>query len=194
MERVSRNRYDGIDPFTVRQARGTANRLIGGYGFVSSDLEDLEQGLVVAGLRGAAGKDGNRELQKMWIKAAIRNQTRNLIAERRAACRDHQEVAYSLNERIEINKEGETIEREESLDAENYPSLTPSDPDPRRDLHAVVSRLRPEQAKLCCLLASETATRAAATLGIARSTLYRWKTEIRESFTAAGLRIYIDQQ
>ena len=150
-----RNTYRGINPLVVLIAKRTARKVIGKHGFTDSDLPDLEQEFVNAGLtvleqcEQVIGDGGG------LILTAIRSRLNAILHQRYARKRDWRKLA-SLHEELPG-----TEDYEGSMLIDNVAScghLGPFDAEERNpvcqflrceDVNAAISRLPPEYQELC---------------------------------------------
>ena len=150
-----RNSYAGINPLVVKIAKRTAWKVIGKHGFTNSDLADLEQEFVQAGLKvmeqceQVIGDGGG------LIMAAIRSRLNAILHQRYARKRDWRKLE-SLHEELPGTEdyEGSTL-------IDNVAScghLGPFDAEERNpvcqfqrchDVNAAISRLPPHLQSLC---------------------------------------------
>ncbi|MEI8309330.1 MAG: hypothetical protein WCH98_01100 [Verrucomicrobiota bacterium] len=92
------NRYDQLDPFTVKVINSEARNLIGTYAFTEADFHDLQQDLHLHVRRRMASHTIPDHEQPAFIRCIVKNYIRDLISERTAGCRDVRKNAWSLNE------------------------------------------------------------------------------------------------
>ncbi|MFA6716557.1 MAG: hypothetical protein WCS27_14340, partial [Victivallaceae bacterium] len=96
---VYRNSYTGINPMVVRIAKSAARRVIGRHGFTESDLPDLEQELVTAGLKALERLNLERGNGVGLVAAAVKSKLNALLISRYAQKRDWRK-SYSLDMEI----------------------------------------------------------------------------------------------
>ena len=151
-----RNTYPGIDPVIVQIAKRTAWKVIGKHGFTDSDLPDLEQEFVQAGLKVMEQCEQLRGDGGGLILTAIRFRLNAILHQRYAHKRDWRKLA-SLHEELPGSEEdgnGSTL-------IDNVAScghLGPFDAEERnpvcqfqrcQDVNAAISRLPSEYQELC---------------------------------------------
>ncbi len=193
----SANCFDGVDQYDARIVRYWARRLVGQVGFTKSDCEDLEQDLLVDLYRRLADYDPTRARRSTFVARVVRNRALDIIAARKAACRDYRLCTCSLNEVLE-DDEGSAIERSGAFDLENYLHRTGrlSHPmeeqrDLRLDIHGAMERLPSALLQLCRLLQTNTITEVSHATGIPRGTIYEHIRKLRAIFEDTGLREYL---
>ncbi|MDD5699555.1 MAG: sigma factor, partial [Victivallaceae bacterium] len=104
--KMTKNNYAGINPMVVRIAKSAARKTIGRYGFTESDLPDLEQELVTAGLKMMARFDPGKSKETTFIARVVESKILDLIVRRQAECRDWRKCRQSLNETVIISDVG----------------------------------------------------------------------------------------
>jgi len=108
-----RNKYHGINPLVVRIAKSVARKAIGRHGFTESDLPDLEQELVNAGLKAMERLNPEFGNGGGLIAAAVKSRLNVILGYRYAQKRDWRKCC-SLN--AEIPGGGENDEATSLID------------------------------------------------------------------------------
>jgi len=186
---VLRNSYRGIDPMIVRIAKSNARKVIGKHGFTDSDLADLEQEFVQAGLKIMEQFDPDLGDGGGLIQAAVKHRLGSIIAYHRAGKRDWRKLA-SLHEELpggEDEDEGSTL-----IDyVASCGHLGPFDAEERnpvgqfqrcQDINAAISRLPPEYRDLCNELKFMTPDELMAKHNLSHSIFYKHLAKIRRFF------------
>jgi len=153
---VYKNSYTGIDPMVVRIAKSAARRAIGRHGFTESDLPDLEQELVTAGLKALERFNPERGNGIGLTAAAVKSRLNAILISRYAQKRDWRKCC-SLNAEIPGRSEDEdSSSLIESLpDGGNFGLPDKENRDPAwkqmrcRDVNAAIGYLPPELQGLC---------------------------------------------
>ncbi len=191
MER--RNEYDGLDPEVVQVIRIKARRLVGVAGVLPADIPDIEQEFVIKVRQALARFDAARASLRTFATRVVDNQAATLIAARKAAVRNFEKEAGSLDE-----LDQEPADTPRFLGART--SLAKLLPKARRDdevialradLDRVVATLPPEDRELCERLKTSTVSDISQETGVPRGTIYERITRIRDRFQRAGLAVYL---
>ncbi|MDD5728837.1 MAG: sigma factor [Victivallales bacterium] len=140
---MTKNSYTGISPVVVRIARSAARRVIGKYGLTESDLPDLEQELVTAGLKVIERFDPEKGKESTFIARVIESKVLDLIIRRQAECRDWRKCRDSLNQTVTLSEIG-VIEKIETLECEQN-----CDPLLILDIILILERLPPDLREIC---------------------------------------------
>jgi hypothetical protein len=186
---MHRNNYDGINPMVVRIARSAARRVIGRHGFTESDLPDLEQELVCAGLKALERLDPERGNGVGLTAAAVKSRLNSILISRYAQKRDWRKCG-SLNTEIP----GRSEDDETSSLIENLPSggnfglpdkegRNPSWKQLRcRDVNTAIGYLPSELRELCEDLKSMTSYEIMAERNLTHAQFYSRLAKIRRFF------------
>ena len=110
------NRYDRLDPFTVKVINSEARNLIGTYAFTEDDFHDLQQDLHLHVRRRMTDRVIPENERRAFIRCIVKNRIRDLISERTAGCRDIRKNAWSMNEPPLTESCDEEIVMEEMVD------------------------------------------------------------------------------
>ncbi|NIM21304.1 MAG: RNA polymerase subunit sigma-24 [Candidatus Latescibacteria bacterium] len=191
------NRYRGIDDYAVRIIKHKARQLVGHAGFTESDREDLEQELVLDLLRRLPKYNPQRTKRNTFIALIIEHKVATIIESSKAGKRDYRTPLCSLNDQLE-DKEGSSMEREETIDQEDYLRRTGKLSRPAVELQElsldtqkVVASLPPELRELCRRLQTQSITEISRETGIPRGTIYESRKKLRALFEDAGLKKYL---
>jgi RNA polymerase sigma factor (sigma-70 family) len=164
-----------FDDADVRRiARWYAAQVIGTYGFVRDDIEDLTQSLLLEYQRRLRKYDPKRSGHQTWARLVMRHHLLSIIETRCAQRRDYRAttVLNDLGSKSSFN----SWERDHM----------------KIDVNRTLAGLRPELARIAQLLASEPVTSIVKITGIPRATIYRRIKKLRSVFEAAGLGPYVD--
>jgi RNA polymerase sigma-70 factor (ECF subfamily) len=193
----SGNSYDGIDPYAARLIKHKARQLVGKAGHTWDDVEDIEQDLTLDVLRRLSKYKPDRSQLNTFVALVVEHRIASLIAARKARMRDYRLCCCSLNDYLE-NEDGDTVERIETVDQEDYfrrtgrLSRTATElGDLALDIREVAGRLPPKLRELCRLLQTDTITKISRDTGVPRTTLYEGIKKLRAFFEDAGLREYL---
>lgn len=191
------NRYDGINDYTSWLIRHKAKQLIGSAGFTKSDLEDIEQELILDLLQRLPKFDSNKAGYKTFIARVVDHRIARIIEERKAGLRDWRLCITSLNDIVPLG-EGVCGERLEAYDMDEYlrqigcSSRNSSDRlELSIDIGMFVNSIKPELRTLCERLKTESVTEISRDTGIPRATLYERIQELRDLLEDNGLKEYI---
>ena len=98
-ERNRRNKYRGIDPLVVLIATSTARKAAGKGSMGNDDLPDLEQELILAGLKALESFDPTKGEKGALVKTAVTRRLFTLYSYRNGNSRDYRKT-LSLNQEI----------------------------------------------------------------------------------------------
>ncbi|MDD5699461.1 MAG: sigma factor [Victivallaceae bacterium] len=178
---MNKNSYTGINPAVVRIAKSAARRVIGKYGLIESDLPDLEQELVTAGLKVIERFDPEKSRENTFIARVVESKIIDLINQRQAECRDWRKCRDSLNQTVTLPDIG-VIEKIEMLECEQN-----CDPLLILDVTLILERLPPDLLELCQVLKYCDRNEALEGYPVSRSTFFRRLQALRDIFLQAGL-------
>lgn len=189
----SRNRYDGVESYAVTKICYQARQLARTHAFHPSDIEDLEQELMLDLLRRLPAFDPSRASRNTFIARVVENRAASLIqaamAEKRGAQIAHESLhAVSTEEGDARLALGNAVAAENGLWAAGDRGWDEAI-ELRHDLACVVRRLPPCLAVLCIRLAEETVTEMARATGMSRPAVYDALAEVRRAM--AGLEAYV---
>jgi len=190
----SQNRYDGIDAYAVTKVRFQARQLTRTRVFHTTDIEDLEQDLMLDLLRRLPSFDPSKASRNTFIARIVENHAATLIkaamAEKRGAAIEHKSlydpVSQDVDEPItlvEILSANDGLWDVSSLRWDEAINL-------RRDLSHAVGALPPHLVSLCRRLATSTVTEVARDTGMSRPSVYDGIAKIRAALIKAGLRAW----
>ena len=190
-------RNGGIDEYAVQLIRYKSGQLAGKAGFRVSDRDDLEQELVFDLWRRLPRYDPARARRNTFIARVVEHKIASLIEAQKAAMRDYRRCRWSLNDRIE-EADGRSLEREETIDQDDYMLRTGTRSRPTEELHdlaidvaALLETLPPELRELCRRLEAETVSEISRATGVPRGTLYESIRKLRKICEEAGLKEYL---
>jgi len=193
----SKNHYDGFDEYAVKLIRHKARQLVGKFGFTQSDLEDLEQDLMLDLLHRLHKYDPARAQRNTFIDRIINHRVATIIEARKAGMRDYRLCTCSLNDPLE-DDDGRTIERGETIDQDDYllrtGKLSRTESELRDlliDVRRSIDKLPPDLRELIRRLSTETVTEISRATGIPRGTIYDLISKIRTFCEDAGLKDYL---
>jgi RNA polymerase sigma factor (sigma-70 family) len=184
-------------PVAARLIRWKARQLAGKPGFIRSDQADIEQELTLKFLNSAASFEPERGRWKGFVTKVVERHAASLLRNSRAKKRAHRRIT-SLNSPVQAGSDIPTTLAD---------SITDRDQDARRgrrprseeqisrlafDLAEVLERLPPKLRDLAERLKTQSIAEAARTLGVPRTTVNGWVSQLRRRFEKAGLRAYME--
>ena len=195
----SHPRRPELDPYAVKLIQYKARQLVGNYGFVEADREDIEQDLTLDLLQRLPNFDPSRASARTFISRLVDHGVARLIERRQAQMRDYRRCTSSLNDLIE-DSEGEQVERGDLVDQDTYlrstgqPAMSlPDEVALHVDLERFLALLPPELADLYGRLAAgQTMTDISRETGLCRDTLHERRRKLASLAESAGLRVYVD--
>jgi RNA polymerase sigma factor (sigma-70 family) len=183
-----------LDPCVWRTICSKARGLVGSYGFTSADCDDLQQEAALDLHLRLRNYDPARSGRRTFVQRVVSNRFANLIAERRAGCRDYRACLRSLDEpdRQEgVRCFGETLSEDEYESRMGWRSMPwVQHAELQADVEKVMALLPPDLAAVAGLLMSVGVVEAAQQLNLPRTTVYRRIGRIRTVFESAGLHLY----
>ena len=187
----SQNRYDGVDAYAVIKIRYQARRLALSRALHPSDLEDLEQELMLDLLRRLPAFDPSKASRNSFIARLVENHAATLIkaalAGKRGAAIPHESLQATIHEEAgDPIALGDTIPAEAGLWA---PSGRGWDEAIalRHDLAQAIRRLSPRLVSLCGRLATGTVTEVSRATGMSRPAIYDAIAKLRVALTETRL-------
>lgn len=191
------NHFEAVDDYAVRIIKRKAKQLVGRVGLTIADREDLEQEMLLDLLHRLPKYDPDRAQRNTFIARVVEHKVANIIEARKAGMRDYRRCRCSLNDQRE-DKDGNCLERMESIDQEDYMNrtgrLSRSVADTGRltiDVHKFMDRLPPDLRELCVRLATDTVMEISHETGVPRGTIYESIKKLRSIFKDAGLGEYL---
>lgn len=190
----SRNRYDGVDAYAVTKIRYQAHQLARSRAFHLSDIEDLEQELMLDLFRRLPAFDPSRASRNTFIARVVENCAASLIQTAMAEKRGTEVVHESLQTGAS-DVEGDWLELGDTIPADN--GLWDGGDrgwdeaiEFRHDLERVLRRLPPCLVAVCGRLAVHTVTEISRTTGMSRPSIYDALADVRQAMAGAGLEAY----
>ena len=187
-----------LDRYTSDLIRIKARRLIGNYGFIRDDLEDLVQDITLDVLERLPKYDASRASLRTFIDRIVSHKITDIIRNRHRLKRDYRRNAWSVDEEV-TTEDGHVAARGDGMSQESFDREMGRDSRPAighidmcvdiaRAIHAMPSDLH-----LAAVLLMETSkSEAAEVLGVPRGTLYgRELVQLRARFLDKGLREYL---
>ena len=194
----SRNRYPGIDESTVNLIRYKAKQLCRQPGFCYEDQPDIEQELMQEVLQNLSAYDPSKASLRTFASGIVQQKIANLIETQFAQKRDPRAVSGSLNELVQVDKDGYAEERWTTVDIDEYLQLTGTTNRSREerldlkiDIERAMGNLPEDLRRICEFFSEKNITEVSRELNIARSTLYTAVNKIRKLLENAGLKIYL---
>ncbi|MBF0453675.1 MAG: sigma-70 family RNA polymerase sigma factor [Magnetococcales bacterium] len=187
----SHNQYHGILPYAVDSVRHWAQRLIQHPAFGPSDLEDLEQELMLDLHRRVPKFNPKKAGLHTFISRVLAHCAATLIQKATSSKRGGGREIISLNSNIANNHEGFQLELLDTVSSEQdlWTDTEPSTNDLfeiRMDMQRVLNELATPLKQLAVRLLNETVTEISREMGTPRSTLYDAIGRIRSLFQTMG--------
>ena len=193
----SNNHYEGINPTIISTVRKKARKLIKHKCFLSSDLEDLEQELMIDLLSKLIHYDSSKSSLQTFTQNIIENKASNLIRDISRKKRGSQMAICSLYEPIGVgdNKDEaylliDTISADSSFYEYSISDLT-RQLEFEFDVRQVINKLPDNLGKLCKLLQIMTVAEIAEETGTSRNTVYKALKMLRTIFADSNIQDYL---
>ena len=193
----SNNHYEGINPIIISTVRKKARKLIKHKCFLSSDLEDLEQELMIDLLSKLIHYDSSKSSLQTFTQNIIENKASNMIRDISRKKRGSQMAICSLYEPIGIgdNKDEaylliDTISADSSFYEYSISDLT-RQLEFEFDVRQVINKLPDNLGKLCKLLQIMTVAEIAEETRTSRNTVYKALKMLRTIFADSNLQDYL---
>ena len=193
----SNNHYEGINPIIISTVRKKARKLIKHKCFLSSDLEDLEQELMIDLLSKLIHYDSSKSSLQTFTQNIIENKASNMIRDISRKKRGSQMAIWSLYEPIGIgdNKDEaylliDTISADSRFYEYSLSDLT-RQLEFEFDVRQVINKLPDNLGKLCKLLQIMTVAEIAEETGTSRNTVYKALKMLRTIFADSNLQDYL---
>jgi len=193
----SNNHYEGINPIIISTVRKKARKLIKHKCFLSSDLEDLEQELMIDLLSKLIHYDSSKSSLQTFTQNIIENKASNMIRNISRKKRGSQMAICSLYEPIGVgdNKDEaylliDTISADSSFYEYSISDLT-RQLEFEFDVRQVINKLPDNLGKLCKLLQIMTVAEIAEETGTSRNTVYKALKMLRTIFADSNIQDYL---
>ena len=193
----SNNHYEGINPIIISTVRKKARKLIKHKCFLSSDLEDLEQELMIDLLSKLIHYNSSKSSLQTFTQNIIENKASNMIRDISRKKRGSQMAICSLYEPIGVgdNKDEaylliDTISADSSFYEYSISDLT-RQLEFEFDVRQVINKLPDNLGKLCKLLQIMTVAEIAEETGTSRNTVYKALKMLRTIFADSNLQDYL---
>ena len=193
----SNNHYEGINPIIISTVRKKARKLIKHKCFLSSDLEDLEQELMIDLLSKLIHYDSSKSSLQTFTQNIIENKASNMIRDISRKKRGSQMAICSLYEPIDVgdNKDEaylliDTISADSSFYEYSISDLT-RQLEFEFDVRQVINKLPDNLGKLCKLLQIMTVAEIAEETRTSRNTVYKALKMLRTIFADSNLQDYL---
>ncbi|GAB0057950.1 hypothetical protein SIID45300_02284 [Candidatus Magnetaquicoccaceae bacterium FCR-1] len=173
----SGNSYHGIDTNAIRVIRFKARQLSRLPGFSSSEIEDLEQEMVIDVLRRMPNFDPERAGLPTFISRIIGHCAATLVTRNRVDSLEGKMTRFSLDE-LETGIASEMTGTHSGMDHIHLAI----------DIGRLLCRLPNEHRRICQLLVLLDKPAIPQRLGMGRTTFYRRLGEIRSHFREAGMQ------
>jgi len=190
----SRNRYDGVESYAVTKIRYQARQLARSRPFHPSDIEDLEQELMLDLFRRLPAFDPTRASRNTFTDRLIENRAASLIKAARARKRGP-DIKHESLQAVVSDETGGRLELGDTIPAEN--GLWAAGDrgwdeaiELRHDLARAIRRLPPRLASLCARLATDTVTEVSRDTGMSRPSVYDAIARVRKAMTDGGFEAY----
>jgi len=195
---ASRSRADGIDHYAAKLIRHKARQLVRKAGYTESDIEDVEQELMLSVLLGMPKYNPCRGALSTFITRIVDRRVKQLLRFRKQEKRDYARVSVSLNKPVG-EEDDRAIELWETIDWEATAIRTGKlhrkrgeETDLALDVSKVLAGVPDDLRRIAeCLKTSKSIHEAAQKLGVPRTTLYGSIGRLRAIFEDAGLRDYL---
>ena len=182
----SKNRYDGIEAYAVTKIRFQARQLARTRALPASDIEDIEQNLMLDLLGRMPAFDPSKSSKNTFIARVVENHAATLVkaarAEKRGATIRHESLHSVIHDGI-----GEPTEsglwRTTGRDWDEVADL-------RHDLAHAMGDLPSNLVTLCRRLAVGTVTEVSRATGMSRPSIYDGIAKIRAALKKTGFDDY----
>lgn len=171
------------------------NKLIGQYGFIEADREDLERDLLLAVLEADTHWDSSRAQRNTFDNRVVIRKIASILRHRTQECRDYRRCRDSLDDLVESDR-GTIVRRGDLLAGGADQRRTQSNTealhiDLEIDVRAGVDALNLELRAYCQLLVDRSKAETARVLGVSTPTVFDRVGVIREQFIASELAGYV---
>ncbi len=189
--------FEDIDEHSRWLVRHKAEQLVGHYGFTESDVEDIEQELIIHLLLRLRSYDPSRGARTTFVESVVKNKLRNIIKdERQSGSYDYRLIGKSLDECVAGDGEdglvfGDVL----SSDAISFSSgrskrTAAEQSELRVDMNRALSAMTSEMRELCAKLADSNIADIARETGLPRHKIQWLRTRIKRVFVRFRLDEY----
>lgn len=175
---------DDFDAYAEVTIHHKVDALIGRYGYLEQDREDLEQDLRLWVLERLAAFAPREVQRSTYISRIVDQRIADLIKTKLRARRDPRREACVLDEHDEPTNDLDTLP--------GHASVSSRIQDLRIDMGPALARLNARQRAICLMLASESKEAAKLSLDLSRRTFEKDLQVIRDAFQQAGLNAYLN--
>jgi RNA polymerase sigma-70 factor (ECF subfamily) len=190
-------RPQGISDYAAELIRCKARQLLGKAGFTWSDVEDLEQEMILELIQRFPKFDPAKAAHSTFAARIVEHKISKLFRHRRREMRDYRRESCSLDDTIE-DAEGETIWRactinqdEAAIRLGRRTRTREEETQLRIDISLVLAKLPDDLREIAGQLLTKSVAEVARDLGIPRTTLYESVKRLRPFFEDTALRNYL---
>ena len=190
--------FEDVDERSRWLIRQKAEQLVGHYGFTESDVEDIEQDLVIHLMLRLRSYNPSRGARATFVQSVVENKIRSIRKEdRQSGSYDHRLVGKSLDEPVAADDDtslvfGDTLSSDSTGPRNNRGHLSESEQsDLRIDIGRALSEMTPELRELCARLTESNVADIARETGIPRHRLQWMRTRVRQIFLKFRLDEYL---
>lgn len=188
----------GLTDYALKLVHYKARQIVGKAGYTQSDIEDIEQDLIMDLLERLPKFDPAKATYNTFVARMVERKISNLLRDRQAEMRDQRRNVCSLNEDIDTG-EGKPVQRVTTISQDDHDIRTGKCGRSAKerahlqvDLETVLADLSPELCQAAVLLQTTSVFQAAREMGVPRRT-FREKhlVQLHKAFTAKGLNHYL---
>ena len=188
----------GLTDYALTLVHHKARQIVGKAGYTQSDVEDIEQDLILDLLERLPKFDAAKAKYSTFVTRLVERKISNLLRDRLAEMRDHRREVCSLNDEIDIGDD-EPVQRSATISQDEYDLRTgkynrPAEEraDLALDVTMLLEDLPAELRAVAEKLMTNTITEVAQQLGMPRSTFYdTYVAPLRAAFGERGLGDYL---
>tara|TARA_B100001564_G_scaffold334526_1_gene323117 strand:+ start:1103 stop:1684 length:582 start_codon:yes stop_codon:yes gene_type:complete len=190
----SNNNYKGIDPIIISIVRSKAQELTRHKYFLPSDLEDIEQELMLEMLMKLSTYDSTKSSLWCYAKKIIENKCSSLIRTASRKKRGGDKIFCSLHQPINANGEEDYLIIDTiTANSTFYEYAEPGTDDQlisEIDIRQAIRKLPPTLGEFCELLQTMNITEIARSKGIPRQAIYDIIARLKTSLQSIGFVVY----